>query len=282
MASCSEDKSVTIWEELPSTTKRNRSTFEQHLEITNTNGISNSNGITNGKSGKSSQFSSSNRYRMWQERAKLVESSTSIVDIQFAPKHLGLQLASCSVSGHIRIYAPTDISNLSSWSLQNDFIAYDKQASCLSWNPNQFEEPMIAVACGDNKVRIFSYNDNLRKWGVINILEGHKNTIHSISWAPSLGRSIHLIATGSKDGTVRVWKLEPKNENNTTSDETRFSVFPIASLEDHIQEVWKVEWNATGTILYTSGDDQTIRSYKVVRGSQGLQMELQNVEKPKS
>lgn len=33
--------------------------------------------------------------------------------------------------------------------------------------------------------------------------------ITSVSWAPSCGRSYHLIATGSRDGHVRIWKVKP-------------------------------------------------------------------------
>ena len=31
----------------------------------------------------------------------------------------------------------------------------------------------------------------------------------SVAWAPSCGRSFHLIATGSRDGRVRIWRLRP-------------------------------------------------------------------------
>lgn len=34
-------------------------------------------------------------------------------------------------------------------------------------------------------------------------------SITSVAWAPSCGRSFHLVATGSRDGRVRVWKLRP-------------------------------------------------------------------------
>jgi nucleoporin SEH1 len=35
------------------------------------------------------------------------------------------------------------------------------------------------------------------------------SSITSVAWAPSCGRSYHLLATGSRDGVVRVWKLTP-------------------------------------------------------------------------
>lgn len=33
--------------------------------------------------------------------------------------------------------------------------------------------------------------------------------ITSVSWAPSCGRSYHLVATGSRDGRVRIWRVRP-------------------------------------------------------------------------
>ena len=30
-----------------------------------------------------------------------------------------------------------------------------------------------------------------------------------MSWAPSCGRSYHLVATGGRDGHVRIWKIKP-------------------------------------------------------------------------
>lgn len=31
----------------------------------------------------------------------------------------------------------------------------------------------------------------------------------TVAWAPSCGRSYHLVATGARDGRVRIWKLRP-------------------------------------------------------------------------
>lgn len=33
-------------------------------------------------------------------------------------------------------------------------------------------------------------------------------------------------------------------------------------LNSHGAEVWRVDWNMTGTVLASSGDDSTIRLYK--------------------
>lgn len=35
----------------------------------------------------------------WVKRATVVDSSTSVTDVKFAPKHMGLMLAICSADG---------------------------------------------------------------------------------------------------------------------------------------------------------------------------------------
>ena len=53
-------------------------------------------------------------------RTRLVDSRTSVTDVKFAPRHMGLMLATCSADGTVRIYEATDVMNLSEWSLQHE------------------------------------------------------------------------------------------------------------------------------------------------------------------
>ena len=45
-------------------------------------------------------------------------------------------------------------------------------------------------------------------------------SITSVSWAPSCGRSYHLIATGGRDGRVRIWRVKPGPEDDESEDNT--------------------------------------------------------------
>jgi hypothetical protein len=49
-----------------------------------------------------------------------------------------------------------------------------------------------------------------------------------------------LLATGSKDGSTVIWKI--------TKDKT-CSIEPFEKFEKKNAEIWRVEWNITGTIL---------------------------------
>lgn len=98
----------------------------------------------------------------------------------------------------------------------------------------------------------------------------------SLAWAPASGRSYQLLASGSRDGRARVWKLYPpslEDEGATgpdggagIADEWRADM--DAELEEtksarggSVNSV-RVEWNVTGTVLSTAGDDAKVRLWK--------------------
>ncbi|GJJ10593.1 hypothetical protein Clacol_004820 [Clathrus columnatus] len=117
----------------------------------------------------------------------------------------------------------------------------------------------------------------------------------SISWAPSCGRSYHLIAAGSRDGKVRIWKVRPpppkildgEDEDETDADadeyedeqrygggggpnnnnKTSWSASIVADFEDHASAVGKVAWNITGTVLTSAGNDGRVRLWKCTYGN---------------
>ena len=86
--------------------------------------------------------------------------------------------------------------------------------------------------------------------------------ISSLAWAPSSGRSYHLIAAGSRDGCIRIWKVTPSGNSDT-----RWDAALAAEITDHMAEssgggVGRVEWNITGTVLSTAGCDGVVRLWK--------------------
>jgi nucleoporin SEH1 len=149
------------------------------------------------------------------------------------------------------------------------------------------------------KVQIYRHN-SIGKFQAREELPGHKGLVRDVSWAVSMGRSYHLIATASKDGHVRIFRLtapfgsmfapRPKARQgngvdhhnggaglsqglgasdmmSTTEDQAEdegegWKVELEADFSDHRTEVWKVAWNATGTILSSTGDDGKIRLWK--------------------
>ncbi|CAH0713076.1 unnamed protein product, partial [Brenthis ino] len=248
LATCSFDRTAAIWEEVGDTTA---SGSEKGL-------------------------------RTWVKRSNLVDSRTSVTDVKFGPKHLGLLLVTCSADGIIRIYEAPDVMNLAQWTLQHE-IPTKLSISCLSWNPSlsrsNTNPPMLAVGSDEpnnvnatstqsdkvsnnEKVFIYEYSESSRRWTRTECLSSVVEPVNDIAFAPNLGRSFHLLAVATKD--VRIIKLEPIPETSGASNgSVRFKSEVVAAFDDHMSNVWRVSWNVTGTLLASSGDDCCVRLWKM-------------------
>ena len=58
-----------------------------------------------------------NRKRKFTKRGRLVDSRVAVYDVQFAPRHQDLKLATASQDGKIRIYESSNLMNLGEWPL---------------------------------------------------------------------------------------------------------------------------------------------------------------------
>lgn len=182
LASCSFDRTVSVWEET--------------------------------LADKSSPTSAQIRHR-WVRRAILVDSRSNVTDCKFGPKNLGLILATTSSDGFIRIYEAPEITNLSQWPLQHE-IDCKLPLSCVTWNTSLYRlhVPMLAVGSDDSssnasggKVFVFEYSDSARRWTKTETIATVSDEVHDLAFAPSLGRSFHVLAVASKD--LHVFNLKP-------------------------------------------------------------------------
>uniref|UniRef100_A0A6A7FQG6 Nucleoporin SEH1-like n=1 Tax=Hirondellea gigas TaxID=1518452 RepID=A0A6A7FQG6_9CRUS len=87
----------------------------------------------------------------WLRRCTLVDARGSVTDIKFAPKSMGLMLATCSADGLVRVYEAFDVMNLSQWGSAHDINTRLPSCSSLSWNPSpsRFCPPLLAVGSDD-------------------------------------------------------------------------------------------------------------------------------------
>ena len=99
--------------------------------------------------------------------------------------------------------------------------------------------------------------------------------ITSVAWAPSCGRSYHLIATGSRDGHVRIWRVKPptpsEDSDGVEDGAEKWSASILGDFDDHKcasghscacdsliiiafarSTVGRVEWNITGYVHHAS------------------------------
>eukprot|EP00667_Euglena_gracilis_P015295 EG_transcript_15911 len=214
----------------------------------------------------------------WRPLFTLVDHRDAVLDVAFTPRHFGLRLATACRDGRLRIYEADGTASGDHWELAEDFEPGRPQAqaatgaqrdvaeepipvTCLSWNSSQFDRVQsLVVGCGDGSVRIWSFVEQTRKWEVAGQLRSHDGEVHSVSWAPSMGRCGHLIAScgAGPKGTIFVTRL--KSQMNDIAFVTVQEI-PLV-VEGEKKEIWKVQWNVTGTTLASSGDDGIIRLWK--------------------
>ncbi|RKP35135.1 WD40-repeat-containing domain protein [Dimargaris cristalligena] len=224
--------------------------------------------------------------RIWQQRRQEAayhgtgkDAQGMIVDLAFAPHFMGLQLAAASSDGVVRIYETGSPVKFDTWSLLSeiDSNAFQEVGNnlCISWCPTRFLTNTMAVGCGREKdAKIYRFAGG--RWVVYEVLEGHTDIVHSISWAPQVGRSYHLVATACRDTYVRIYRVDPSYSSDIVSGDSndlveeyeaaapglQLNATLVASFNDHGAEVWSVSWNVTGTILSSSGDDGKVRLWK--------------------
>jgi WD40 repeat protein len=81
-------------------------------------------------------------------------------------------------------------------------------------------------------------------------LKGHTKAVYSIAWSPNET----LLASGSKDGTVRLW------------DTASWSA--VRTINAHALGVWSVAWSPDGTMLATGGTENAVRLWNPQTGEQ--------------
>lgn len=105
--------------------------------------------------------------KRWKEKARLVDSKGTVLDVQFAPRHLGLTLATVAEDGIVRIYQAKDVTDVGCWALIHEFEATGKilddveeylersnagegnnKSFCLAWCPSRYQFPMMAISSG--------------------------------------------------------------------------------------------------------------------------------------
>jgi len=206
----------------------------------------------------------------WVKKTSLVDSRTSVTDVKFGPKQLGLILATCSADGTVRIYEAEDVMNMSQWSLRDE-IPVKFPCSCISWNPSlsRLHSPMIAVGSDETsnsgapggKVKVYEYSDTIRRWQLVETFSTMTDPVHDIAFAPNIGRSYHVLAVASRD--LRMVTLKPAGDGKDNAGApSRFDIRQAGQFDDHGSAVWRVCWNITGTILASSGDDGCVKLWK--------------------
>ncbi|KAF7232452.1 hypothetical protein EG68_09472, partial [Paragonimus skrjabini miyazakii] len=237
IATCSFDRTIAIWEEIVAGQSAGGAPLL----------------TAGGQPGLSNQILHSTATPLpsttnWVRRASLVDPRTSVTGLEFAPRHLGLQLAAISTDGLLRIYEALDVMNLSQWRLQFDF-GTKMNGSCLAWSQSRLDPPLIAVGsatpAGENmdgapvpptgnmfqtrlggsggssgslvvgKVVIYEYSEARRHWDLVEDIGMLVDAVYDLQFAPHMGQSFHTLAVGSKE--VFILRIRPTTSGQGNS-----------------------------------------------------------------
>jgi nucleoporin SEH1 len=144
---------------------------------------------------------------------------------------------------------------------------------CLAWCPCIGEPPMLVVGLSDGCVALWV--SGVAGWVRSRAFgpgAAHLGAVRGVAWAPDVGRSHEVIATASSDKTTKLWNLtsagggygggEGEGEGGQAGGADGWSAVPCATLP-HRSQVWRVSWNASGSLLASSEDDGTVRVFKM-------------------
>ena len=165
--------------------------------------------------------------------------------------------------------------------------------TCLSWCSSQFDPAMMVVGGAQGEVNVWGLSAAARKWVRMLALRRHEGgRVNDVAWAPNVGRSYHVLATAGS-GVLCLWHLFP--DSPTDGGEQAAAVQELQSqrlqqrrpnqgvgpgavggatdpraavarfvdgararlveLFDDGVEVWRCEWNATGSSLASTTED---------------------------
>ena len=213
----------------------------------------------------------------WTMKVTLGEARRAVTCVEFAPRHLGLKLAVGSEDGCVRIYEAVDIMNLSQWPLAAALQSFSEEnrlgCSCLSWCTGRFEPPTL-VAGGSHLV-VYRYSQSTRAWQQLLQISPEKGDILDVAWAPNVGRRFHYIAS-AENRQLRVFKLDREMIDQESSDSKKSGKLTLAREQIISTNAWQCQWNVTGTVLSSAGNDGLVQFWKA--DADGTFEEVANVQ----
>uniref|UniRef100_A0A8W8K6B0 NLE domain-containing protein n=1 Tax=Magallana gigas TaxID=29159 RepID=A0A8W8K6B0_MAGGI len=117
---------------------------------------------------------------------------------------------------------------------------------CIAWSP---DGKKLASGCKNSQICVWDPETGQQKGKT---LIGHKQWITWLAWKPfHLDADCRFLASGSKDGTIKIW-------------DTLLSQCHI-TLSGHLQCVTCIKWGGTN-LIYSSSQDRTIKVWRAEDG----------------
>ncbi|EGG18301.1 Sec13-like protein [Cavenderia fasciculata] len=199
----------------------------------------------------------------WELSAEWKAHSGSVWKVAWTHPEFGQVLASCSFDRTVCIWEEgEDEKGQKKWNLKATLVDSRDSVTDIKFSPKSFGLRLATSSCdglvlssGHHHHHGHHHTGSTSSSSMSSDPSESPKTIHDVSWAPNMGRSYHLIAAASKDHNVRIWKV-------SNNEKSKMEIKEVLCNPLHKAEVWRVEWNITGTILASSGDDGNVFLWK--------------------
>lgn len=130
--------------------------------------------------------------------------------------------------------------------------AHDTAVRAMEWSHNG-----VWLVSADNGGMLKYFQTNMNN---LQMFRGHRECIRDITFAPNDMR----FATGSDDGTVKLWNFEQMKEEKTLTGETRRYLAGVlgadcGGLPGHGWDVRCVKWHPTKGLLVSGSKDNLVK-----------------------
>lgn len=144
----------------------------------------------------------------------------------------GRAVATASWDRSVQLWNPDSGAPLLSYTATQPVRAVD-------WSP---DSTMLASGGNDNSVQVWQASSGQ----VLATYRGHSDHIEAIQWSPAGQR----VASASKDGTAQIWQAS--------------SASPFYTYRGHSKIVWALAWSPDGQFIATGSGDSTARIWQAI------------------
>ncbi|TDH64783.1 uncharacterized protein CCR75_002110 [Bremia lactucae] len=188
--------------------------------------------------------------------------SLAVLSLAWAPYEYGLCLANASADGQVSFLTRMR----EGWLVSSSFCNSEEGMGCtsVSWAPYNSlgsqgaQGPIQRVVTGscNNAIIIRQLVPTAQEtgnsyWEIVTTLNGHRDWIRDVSWAPNVGIPANMIASGSDDHTVRVWTQDEADGKWTSH-----------VLHTFRAPVYRISWSLTGFVLSIAAGDDEVTFWK--------------------
>ncbi|KAL7470239.1 hypothetical protein ACHAXS_010484 [Conticribra weissflogii] len=263
LATAGSDHSVVVWEEreggfFKSLATPERSADGLFLEVAETNSNAHHGDLATPSSASASASAS-----RWVNKATLSDARRAVTAVAFAPRHLGLRLASGSADGCVRIYEALDTMNLNHWKL--DGVIEEGEGEEDAGQEGGYDAGPSNGNPGNNSTNNNNNNSNNNNSNNNNSNSNNQNEnmgVTSLSWSTSRFEPATL-AIGFSSGRVSIHRY----------DDAHRSWLEAMRLPGHDRGVLDVAWapNVGRSFhwIATCGKDGVLMVHRVKRGRGG-------------